>query len=251
MLDETDVVMPELQPQEVVQEQPKEEPKEQAKPKESDKDLNNRILRERTEAAERRAQDIERRNFELERILREQTQPVQKQQPVDDDDLPLDDDIYVDGKQFKKYVKGLKQELKETKKQFEQQQQQSSLEMAERTLRAQFSDFDSIVTEDNLKKLASQEPVLFRSIMANQNIADRGHSAYKMIKSSGILSDQYAAVDKKIEDNKSKPRSAANAGPQSAETPLTRVGDYDRRILTEERKQQLRRQVEEARRNKA
>ena len=39
--------------------------------------------------------------------------------------------------------------------------------------------------------------------------------------------------------------------PQTADTPLAKVGDYDRRILTEERKAEIRRQVEEAKRNRA
>jgi hypothetical protein len=245
MFDELDAATqqtPEVQAQEAPQEQPKEQPK----PKESAKDENMRLIREQLEAERRR-------NLELERIVREnmsQNQPSTKMQLADDDDIGVDDDLYIDGKQFKKYVKGLKQELKESKKQFEQYQQQSSLENAERSLRAQFADFDSVVNEENLKKFATQEPVLFRSIMANQNIGDRGYSAYKMIKNSGVLTNEYAAVDKKLEENKSKPRSAANASPQTAETPLMRVGDYDRRVLTEERKEQLRRQVEEAKRNR-
>jgi hypothetical protein len=57
-------------------------------------------------------------------------------------------------------------------------------------------------------------------------------------------------VDKRIEQNKNKPRSIANVAPQTGDTPLTKVGDYDRRILTEERKAEIRRQVEEAKRNR-
>jgi len=252
MFDELDAAtqqIPELQPQETVQEQPKEP----AKPKESGKDENMRLMRERIEASERRAQEIERRNLELERIVREnmnQNQPSTKMQLADEDDSGVDDDLYVDGKQFKKRTRKLEQKLEETQKKLEQYQQQSSLENAERVMRVQYADFDSVLNEDTLKKFSAKEPALFRSVMANPNLGDRYYAAYKMIKNSGILVDEYEAVDKKIEENKSKPRSAANAGPQTAETPLMRVGDYDRRILTEERREQLRRQVEEAKRNR-
>ena len=246
MFDELDAAtqqVPEVQAQETPQEQPKE----------SDKNENMRLMREKIEASERRAQETERRNLELERIVREnmnQNQPSTKMQITDDDETGVDDDLYVDGRQFKKRTKKLEQKLEETQKKFEAYVQQSSVEIAESKLRAQFADFDTVVTEANLKILAEREPVLFRSIMSSQNIADRGHAAYKMIKNSGVLTSEFAEVDKKIEDNKSKPRAAANASPQAAETPLTRVGDYDRRVLTEDRKEQLRRQVEEAKRNR-
>ena len=252
MFDELDAAtqqIPELQPQETAQEQPKE----QAKPKESGKDENLRLMRERIEASERRAQEIERRNMELERIVREnmnQNQPSTKMELTDDDDNDTDDDLYVDNRRFKKRTKKLEQKLDETQKKLEQYQQQSALENAERLMRVQFADFDSVLNEDNLKKFSAKEPALFRSVMANPNLGDRYYAAYKMIKNSGILTDEYAEVNKKLEENKAKPRSAANAGPQTAETPLMRVGDYDRRILTEERREQLRRQVEEAKRNR-
>ena len=117
-------------------------------------------------------------------------------------------------------------------------------------LKSQFNDFDSVVTKENLDKLASQKPSLYRSILSNPDLYDKGYTAYEFIKNSDILSGQYQEIDRKVEENRSKPRSAANVAPQSGDTPLARVGDYDRRILTEERKDQLRRQVEEAKRYK-
>jgi len=164
MFDELDAAtqqIPELQPQETVQEQPKEP----AKPKESGKDENMRLMRERIEASERRAQEIERRNLELERIVREnmnQNQPSTKMQLADEDDSGVDDDLYVDGKQFKKRTRKLEQKLEETQKKLEQYQQQSSLENAERVMRVQYADFDSVLNEDTLKKFSAKEPALFR-----------------------------------------------------------------------------------------
>jgi hypothetical protein len=216
-------------------------------PQESQKESNMRILRERAEAAERRS-------LELERIVQmnmSQQQPAKMQLiENDDDDFDVSDDTYIEGKHLKKYVKSLKQELKNTKRQFEEYNQQNALTQAEIRLKNQFSDFDSIVTKDNLDKLASQKPSLYRTILSNPDVYDKGYAAYELIKNSGIISDHYQDLEKRVEENKFKPRSAANASPQSGETPLARVGDYDRRILSEERKDQLRRQVEEAKRYK-
>lgn len=220
------------------------QPVQQQASQESQKEANMRILRERAEAAERRA-------LELERMIQmnmNQSQPSTKMQVAEEseDDFDLSDDTYIEGKHLKKYVKSLKQELKNTKKQFEEFNQKNSLAQAEVRLKSQFGDFDNVVSKENLEKLAAQKPALYRSIMANQDIYDRGYTAYELIKSAGILGEEYAYVDRKLEENKSKPRSAANVAPQTGDTPLTRVGDYDRRILSDERKEQLRRQVEAA-----
>lgn len=214
---------------------------------ESQKETSMRILRERAEAAEKRS-------LELERMMQMNMSQQQNNKiqiaDNDDDDFDINDDTYIEGKHLKKYVKNLKQELKNTRKQFEEYNQQNAITQAEMRLKTQFNDFDVVVSKDNLEKLQQQKPALYRTILANTDIYDKGYAAYELIKHSGIIADQYQELDKKVEENKSKPRSAANASPQSGDTPLTRVGDYDRRVLSEERKEQLRRQVEEAKRYK-
>lgn len=210
----------------------------QAAAQESQKDANLRILRERAEAAERRNQELER----MVHMNMSQQQPTKMQLAEPDEDFGMSDDAYVEGKDLKKYVKTLKQEIKSTRQKFEDYHNQT----VEIRLKSQFNDFDSVVSAENLQKLAQQKPSLHRTIYANNDLYDRGYAAYELIKSSGILSDQYQSLDKKVEENRSKPRSAANVAPQTGDTPLARVGDYDRRILSEERKDQLRRQVEQA-----
>lgn len=213
---------------------------------ESQKETSMRILRERAEAAERRSHELER----MVQMNMSQQQNNKIEVVDEDDDFDLSDDTYIEGKHLKKYVKGLKQELKNTKRQFEEYNQQNALTQAEMRLKTQFNDFENVVSKENLEKLQMQKPALYRTILANTDIYDKGYAAYEFIKNSGILTDHYQELDKKVEENKFKPRSAANAAPQSGDTPLTRVGDYDRRILSEERKDQLRRQVEEAKRYK-
>lgn len=211
--------------------------------KEAQKEASHRVLRERAENAERRAQELER--MVQMNMSQQQTTKMQIADP-DDFDFNLGDDAYVEGKDLKKYVKTLKQEIKNTKKQFEEYHQQNALTQAEMRLRSKYSDFDSVVTKENLERLATQKPALYKAIYASNDIFDRGDIGYELIKTSGVLENQYQELDKRVQDNKGKPRSSANVSPQSSETPLTRVGDYDRRILSEDRKDQLRRQVEQA-----
>jgi len=209
----------------------------------SQKEANMRILRERAEQAERRAQELE-RMIQM-NMNQQQTTKMQIAEP-DEDDMDISDDTYVEGKHLKKYIKHLKNEVKNTKKQFEEYNQQNALAQADMRLKSQFPDFESVVSAENLEKLKQQKPALYRTIYANNDIYDRGYSAYEMIKGAGFAGEQYDAIDKKVEENRAKPRAAANASPQTGETPLARVGDYDRRILSEERMEQLRRQVAQA-----
>lgn len=203
-----------------------------------------RVLRERADAAERK-------NRELEYMIQQNMSQQQKNkiELVEEDDFDMSDDTYVEGKHLKKYVKNLKQELRNTKKQFEEYNQQNAVTQAEMRLKSQFNDFDSIVSKENLEKLSIKKPELYRSIISNPDLYDKGHAAYEMIKNSGILSNHYEEVDRRVEENRAKPRSASNAAPQSGETPLTRVGDYDRRVLTDARRAEILRQSLEYSRN--
>lgn len=228
---------------EVEQEAPQEQEKVQEhSQRESEKEINLRILRERAEAAERRA-------WELEQSMNQQ-RPAPKNDDDDDDEWDLNDDSFVEGKDLKKYVKKLKKTVKDTHKSLEEFRQKSALEQAEIRLKSHFPDFENVVTEANIRKLQQADPVEYRSIMNSNDIYDRGYLAYKRLREIAGSQQGYADVDQKIDANKGKPRAASNASPQASETPLARVGDYDRRVLTEERKAQLRRQVEEAKRNK-
>lgn len=237
-----DELNPETQMYEPAQAEQQEQPKPVEKPKESSAEMNFKAMRDRAEASERRA-------AELERMIQanlNQNQQSTKIEIAEEDDFDFNDDSYVEGKQFKKYVKGLKKQLVETKQQMKEFKEQSSVANAEMRLKSEFPDFNTVVSQANLQKLAENKPVLYRSIMANQDIYDKGYAAYEMIKSSGMYSDAYSEQDKRLEENKSKPRSSATVAPQTSDTPLSRVGDYDRRILSEERKDQLLRQVADA-----
>ena len=223
-----------------------EEPQQQVEEKiESNKEYNMRMMRERLEAAERRS-------LELERMIQQnmnQNQPSQKIELIDEyDGSDLEDDSFAEGKHLKKTVKSVNAKINELKK----LHQQTQVQQIELQLRSAFSDFDKVVSAENLEKLKQNKPFLYKSIISNPDLYEKGQAAYDIIKNSTFYADKnkYEDVDKRIEQNKNKPRSIANVSPQTSDTPLAKIGDYDRRILTEERKAEIRRQVEEAKRNR-
>jgi len=226
-----------------VQEEPQQEvaQTQQQPQQETDKEQNIRYFRERAVMAERRTQELE--NMMRQNTNQQTTAP--RMQP-EDDAIDIQDDTYIEGKHLKKYVNSLRKELQETKKQHNDFMQQSELHNAERQLKAQFNDFDRIVSPENLRKLSQQKPALYRSIIANPDVYDKGYAAYEVIKSAGFGINEYESQDRKMADNRNKPKSAtsSSSGAQTADSPLTHISNYDRRVLTEERKEQLRRQVD-------
>lgn len=234
--DKLEQTLQEAQPQQEIQEP---EVKKAAPRQETEKEINLRILRERAEAAERRA-------YELEYAMKQAQAAQQPQQVVDEDDFAIDDDDVPVGRQIKKQFKSLKNQLKETQARLDSLNQRTSLEQAEIKLNNKFKDFNSIVTQDNIRQLAETDPDAYRGIMANQDMYDRGYMAYQYL--SRMTGDRNIYnVEKRLEENKTKPRAAANVTPQTGETPLSRVGDYDRRVLTEDDKDRIRRNLAQIR----
>jgi hypothetical protein len=194
----------------------------------SNKEYNMRVMRERAMKAEQRAQ-------ELERAL--QTKLATKEEEPDDDSL-------VEKRHLRKYdseIGKVTAELESTKKKLEQFTN-SSIEMH---LRSKFNDFDTIVTDENMERLAREKPAMYRSILSNPDLKDKGETAYEAIVTY-LQPGKFSEQEKKLAENKAKPKNAATVAPQASDSPLARAGDYDRRILTEERKAELRKEMEDA-----
>jgi len=213
-------------------EAPKEEPK-------REENLNVRGLRLAKEKAEKEAAELKKY---IESLSQQRQPEVTKQaDPVDDDWSHLEDDSFADVK----IVKQLKKEIKETRQQLQQINQINQQSNAEMRLKSDYPDIMEVVTNDNINDLKAIRPDLFETVMYNPDMYKRGKIMREMIKEH-VLSERYEAQDKKLEENKMKPRAAASVPTQQGETPLTRVGDYDRRILSPERIRQLQEQVKES-----
>jgi len=182
------------------------------------KELDFKALRERAERAEQRAHDQERALQEMKRAIN----GTPAEQP-DEDDIGVDDDLYIEGKQYKKHLKSIKNELKQTKQQLES----FNASATELRLRTKYKDFDKIVTAENLALLQQKRPSQFNALTYTPDLYDKGETAYEMIK-SWVAQEDYSETDARIEANKSKPRTAASAGPSMAESPLANFKDADR-----------------------
>lgn len=232
-----------IETQEVVNQQAAPQPQE-----ETQKEYNMRVMRQKMAEADARAAAAEQRLMELEKNLRSQQQP-QQYETQDADDFNIEDDGYPDNKILKKMYSKFNKEVQKTKEELAQYKARSESESAELRLKAQYSDFDQVVSEENIKRLAIMEPEMYNSLRYNPDLYGKGKTAYNLIKKFELY-DKYEAVDRKIDANIAKPKNPSTVSPQNAETPLTKVGDYARRTLTKEQKEFYQRQVDEAKKNR-
>jgi hypothetical protein len=134
--------------------------------------------------------------------------------------------------------------------QIKQYQQQSQLQTTEARLKAQYPDFDSVVSRENVELLKDRHPEIAYTLQQGQDLYATGVSAYTLIKKLGIQQEQTYEVDKQLaQRNAAKPRPLTSVAPQQGDSPLSRANAFANG-LTDELKIQLRKEMAEAMKNK-
>jgi hypothetical protein len=171
------------QPQEEVQEQ-----QAQAQPVESKQDRNWREMRKKLDYYEAKLAEFEQKT---------------QSKPVEEEEINLSDDDIVTAKDVKKLAKKMAKEL------YQQERSKFEAETAEDRLRSKFSDFDDVVSEENVKKLLKEEPELAKVLKATHDPFAKGVAAYKYIRAMERANPQ--AVDKEVvRQNLSKPKTTTS-----------------------------------------
>jgi hypothetical protein len=107
--------------------------------------------------------------------------------------------------------------------------------------RREFSDYDSVVTKENLERLAREKPKLWQAISENQSLYGKATTAYGFLKTMvGTPEDQESAA--RIKKNMAKPQSAMSVAPDK---PLHHAHNFERG-LTPELRSSLLREMNEA-----
>lgn len=149
-------------------------------------------------------QQLERENRELKQALLRSSKAEETE-----DNLSIEDDDLVDGR----VVKKLYSEIKTLRKSYEQEKLSSIPDR----LRSKFSDFDQVVTQENIEKLKNNEPELYSSITSGSDLYAKGVAAYKTLKSLGLVEkDPYEEEKRIVKQNHSKPVSVQAIKGQSA-----------------------------------
>lgn len=177
----------------------------QEQQKENSKEFNFAKLREKTEAAERKAAELERQMKEILRREEERNRPAPSKEEDELSSLSNDDIITVG--QTDKLVAKRTEEL--VRKVLAEREKALLPEKA----RNKFEDFDAIMTEENIKKLELDEPGLAQACSVAPNPWE---ATYKIVKKFIVPQQETKATkgDEKMKENLSKPASVNSAGRQ-------------------------------------
>jgi hypothetical protein len=213
MMDEQSVVDNQPQVEESVEEeveQPK--PVKQVKNRED----NFAELRKAREAAERRAEKLEReREFLLEQMYEQKGKKSAKPEP--EYDTAADDDLSTikDVRNLQKQIRDMKEEAR---------------------IRAKYPDLDQVVTDENIYLLRTKEPEIAQSLNMAPDSWDKLAAVYTMIKKIGIhKTNAYDSQKIQAATNIAKPKPLASIAPQTADTPLSKANAFanDRKMSKE------------------
>lgn len=219
----------EVQQEAEVEEAPVAQAKQKTDPAESFK-----IVRERAQKAERERDEMARRLQQLE--------ASHTHEPEEDLEFSLGADELAEGKHLTKVDKKIKK-MQQELQQYKALAEQNSIEVQ---LKRKHADFDEVVSAANIEKLREEEPEIFDTITASNDLYKKGLTAYKMIKKLGIGErDEYKAEREVAEKNLAKPRPLVSGASQRGNTPLSQANAFANG-LTKELKEQLWKEMQEA-----
>ena len=205
-----------------------------------------RAVREAKERAERERDAMLSQMLQMQQQMQmiQQQQPQQQEQPQEDYDFDIEADALAEGKHLKKLMakqKAMEQQLKSY-------QMQSEAVAVETRIRAQYPDFEKVVSKENVELLNEQFPEIARTLRDTPDMFNKAAAAYTVIKNFGIHKDtaKFEADRAKAVSNAQKPRPLASVNPTQGDSPLSKANAFANG-MTDELKEQLRREMYEDR----
>ena len=138
--------------------------------------------------------------------------------------------------------------LKELRQEMESYKQQMNQVTVETRIKANFPDFDSVVSTETVAKLKLTYPELAATLSASGDLYNKAASAYTMIKKLGLYDGRDHEPNREVvHRNSLKPRPLSSVSPQQGESPLSHANAFANG-LTPELKKKLAKEVADARR---
>lgn len=235
MAEETDVKTEVVAQEEsqVPQEQTHETESQEAKASvKKDEEVNWKKARETLEAQKRELDLMK----ERERHYQEQLQKIAAAQPKEEDELSkLSEDDILTKRQAEKLAEVKFKRLIED---FENQK-------GEDKARQECSDYDAVVTPENLERLQKEHPEVIETLKATPKLYHKAKSAYKFIKAV-YGSQETTANRENLEKNLSKPRSVNSVGTSAA---LSQASAFEKGLTPELKKQMLAEMIQSSKRS--
>ncbi len=210
----------------------------QTAPEENPQLKNMRELRLRKERAEKERDDA----YKLIQQFKDQ-QTAKPAEPEENLDFSVADDDLVEGRHLGKVDKRIKQ-LEEKLKSY---QQTSTAATVEVKLRNKYTDFDKVVSKENVEALVRDYPELGDTLRSSSDLYSQAVTAYTMIKQMGVYKEDKFSQDRaRAEENAGKPRPLTSMSPQQGEGALSKANAFANG-LTKELKESLLKEMNDAR----
>lgn len=203
---------------------------------ETDAQINYRAMRDLKKKAERERDEL------LARLHLAEQQKPQQPQPQQQEEFSVAPDDLVEGK----HLSAVDKKVKQLEAQLKTYQQQSTAQSVEARIKAQYPDFEQVVSQENLEVFRTAYPDIAASIGTSTDLYSKAISAYKLIKTYNIHQHKEAKADaSRVQNNLSKPVSTASLGAQQGDSPLAKANAFSGG-LTQDLKDQLLREMNEA-----
>jgi hypothetical protein len=199
-----------------------------------------RSERERDEAlAKLRAYEMQ--QYNMQQQVKPPTEP-----DIEETDIEIGSEDIAEGK----HIKALAAEVKKLRGMVKQNEQRSTAMTEESKLLAKYPDYYNVVSSDSIARLQAEDPELAQVLGTSTDVYGAKAMAYKAIKKMSAVKAEptYELEKAQIQRNAAKPKPLASLAPQQGDSPLSRANAFANG-LTPTLQQQLRREMEEARRN--
>lgn len=203
----TDEVVAHQEETDASQESPAKEP-EESKPSQKDQDYNWRRAREAMEELQQRNRDLETRL-----VKREEAEKA-AEDDTDEIDRLADDELLTKAQTKRLMQKAARQAAEDAAKHVIKKRDMETLDDRVRT---RYTDYNSVVTPDNLEELKS-DPLFVKSLKGLADPFDQACFVYEQLKLRGTRSHD-ALEKRQLEQNSAKPKSQhALGGPSPLHT---------------------------------
>jgi len=203
-----------------------------SQPQETEKEMNFRKLRESNEQLQREREQDRQMMIQLQEQLLKQNPQAQEAPKEVDEFANLDKSDWSTIDQTEKLAERIADSRFEKK--MAEYEAMRRKEEAPQRIKSKFQDFDSVVTEDNVKQLRALEPDVADALSLIGDEEAKAVAAYKYIKAFVPQAAEATASKQRIQENANQPKSLSAAAGVS---PLSQAGSFENGLTPDIKKQ--------------
>lgn len=217
---------------------------EEEKTQETEQDRNWRAMREKVEQLQRESEKERTKREEYEQLLYQNLVQgnKQEQEPEIDEFADIQPDDWMTKEQSQKLAEKLAEKKAQeiVNKALEDERKRRADEELPNRLTQQYSDFNAVVTDENVKQLKELEPEVAQALGLIGDKYAQAVAAYKYIKKFVPGAEKVSEYKTKVKENSSKPGTL-----NSQSSAISKAHNFERG-LTPELKKQLYKEMQQA-----